>query len=289
MAPSQMGFDRKGFAEDGVNQMFIEVNGATYAYRVQGSGEPLVLLHGFTGSQATWNDFVQQWKHSFQVVTIDLFGHGQTTATFPKTMEMMVDDLHEILKHLGIFQAHILGYSMGGRTALAYASTYPETVLTLTLESASPGLATEQERAERRQKDRQIIQRLERDGLKSFVHFWENIPLFATQKDLPEHVQEKVRQERLAQSASGLIDSLRYMGTGQQTSLWNNLHSLHCPVLLIVGKDDQKFVNLNIKMHTHLPQATLEILEGAGHTVHLEQPKKFYETVHQFIQKSKKH
>src|SRR5690625_4763864 len=119
MAPSQMGFDRKGFAEDGVNQMFIEVNGATYAYRVQGSGEPLVLLHGFTGTKATWDNFVQQWLQSFQVVTIDLFGHGQTTAKFPKTMEMMVDDLYEILKRLNISQTHMVGYSMGGRTALA--------------------------------------------------------------------------------------------------------------------------------------------------------------------------
>lgn len=267
--------------------MFIDVNGATYAYTTQGEGEVLILLHGFTGTRKTWDNLIKKWHHAYQVLTIDLPGHGETMTRHPRTMEMVVDDLRNIVRKLNIDRAHFIGYSMGGRTALAYALTYPETVLTVTLESASPGLASHKERAERRQKDGGLIERLKSGGLESFINFWENIPLFATQKRLPKDVQTSVRKERLSQSTEGLIASLRYMGTGQQPSLWNNLQSLQRHVLLIVGGQDEKFVRLNEQMKRHLPKATLKVIKQAGHTVHLEQPMKFYHEVTTFIQTHK--
>ena len=267
--------------------MFIDVNGATYAYTMQGEGEALILLHGFTGSKQTWKTFAHKWQDRFQVITIDLPGHGETVTNRPRTMEMVVDDLREVLQQLMIKRAHFVGYSMGGRTALAYALTYPETVLTLTLESASPGLASHVDRAKRRQSDRQLIERLKSDGLKSFIDFWENIPLFTTQKQLPKDVQATIRKERLSQSPAGLSESLFYMGTGQQPSLWNDLQSLQRHVLLIVGKQDEKFVHLNEQMEQYLPKATLKVIEHAGHTVHLERPEQFYDEVTTFIQTNK--
>ncbi|HLS06559.1 MAG TPA: 2-succinyl-6-hydroxy-2,4-cyclohexadiene-1-carboxylate synthase [Bacillota bacterium] len=264
--------------------MYIQVNGASYAFTMNGKGKPLILLHGFTGSKHTWDDFIKRWQTSFQVIALDLPGHGQTTTNNPRTMEMVVDDLREILRQLKIEKAHIVGYSMGGRTALAYALTYPETILSLTLESASPGLTSQKERRERRKNDEQLIKRLKNDGLKSFVNFWENIPLFVTQKRLAKDIQEKIRQERLKQSQTGLIASLRYMGTGQQPSLWNDLQSLNAHVLLIVGEHDKKFVKLNEQMQKRLPNVKLKVIERAGHAVHIEQPDLFYDEVTYFVQ-----
>lgn len=279
-----MGKNKCFTATIGGISLFIDIKGATYAYTDQGKGDVIVLLHGFTGRKETWNNFINKWQTSYRVIAIDLPGHGDTKTSVPRTMEMTIDDLRYIFKHLHIDRAHLLGYSMGGRTALAYALTYPETVKTLTLESSSPGLATEEARALRRENDVKLIARLENEGLKSFVDFWENIPLFVTQKQLPIEIQKNLRQERLSQCSKGLIQSLRYMGTGQQPSLWNNLQSFKRHVLLIVGQQDEKFVQLNEKMKQLLPYATLKIIEHAGHTVHLERPHKFLQEVTTFLE-----
>lgn len=264
--------------------LLIDVNNATYAYTIQGQGESIILLHGFTGTKETWKPFIQKWQSAYQVITIDLPGHGKTKTTTPKTIEMFVDDLQTILKQLHITAAHIVGYSMGGRVALAYTLTYPKTVLSLTLESASPGLLNHEERSKRRQSDYELTKRIAKEGIKSFVDFWENIPLFTTQKQLPIHTQEKVRLERLNQSEKGLIQSLLYMGTGQQTPLWKDLQKVETPVLLIVGKQDEKFVRINEKMAKLLPKGVLKIIDQAGHTVHLEQPEEFFNEITTFIQ-----
>ena len=73
---------------------------------------------------------------------------------------------------------------MGGRIALAYTIKYPERVTSLILESASPGLKTEQERIERREADELLAKKINSEGIPSFVEFWENIPLFAFAKEI---------------------------------------------------------------------------------------------------------
>lgn len=266
-----------------MKSLYIQVNGANYSYEIQGAGEPLVLLHGFTSQKETWNQFVKVWKEHFQVITIDLPGHGQTKVDNPRTMGAVSDDLEQIFSQLNINKAHILGYSMGGRVALSFALTYPQLVQTLTLESASPGLATAKERAERRKNDAKIIKRLEKDGIEGFVKFWENIPLFNTQKQLSTKIQKQIQKERLSQKASGLIDSLRYMGTGVQPSWWKDLETFTKRVLLIVGQKDTKFVTINEKMLRLFSKANMEVIEYAGHTVHIEQPEIFVKVVSNFL------
>lgn len=269
-------------------RLYLEVDGASYAYIDEGKGkETIVFLHGFTGRKETWKTFIESLRESYRVIAIDLPGHGETKTKIPRTMEMVVDDLRYIFEKLNLQAIHLMGYSMGGRVALAYALTYPKTILTLTLESASPGLHQEQERAKRRARDLKLIRHLEKEGLQSFINFWENIPLFKTQQKLSKRSKEQVRQERLSQSVKGLMESLRYMGTGQQPSFWNNLQFLNCPVLLIVGQLDEKFVRLNEQMKQHLLEATLTIIEQVGHTVHLEAPKLFLQTIKSFIVKHK--
>lgn len=255
-----------------------------YSYEVYGEGPPVVLLHGFTSSSATWSSFVSEYKSAFQLIVIDLPGHGQTKLQAPRTMATCCEDLQQILTHLHVSSFHLVGYSMGGRTALSFALTYPEMVKSLILESSSPGLATEKERQERIMHDERLAQRIEKEGIKSFVNYWENIPLFRTQKKLPKSVQEAIRIERLGQTKTGLANSLRYMGTGKQPSWWEQLSHFKKPVLLIVGEDDAKFINFNQQMKKRFPISSLEIVPRAGHAIHVEQPKIFGKLVSRFIE-----
>ncbi|RDW20982.1 2-succinyl-6-hydroxy-2,4-cyclohexadiene-1-carboxylate synthase [Oceanobacillus chungangensis] len=265
--------------------MYYQTETASYWYEVHGEGIPVVLLHGFTGSNLTWQHFIAQQRDELQIITIDLPGHGKTETKEPVTMEAFCHDLSQLFQYLQLDSIHLVGYSMGGRTALSFALIYPEMIATLVLESASPGLLNVDERKLRVEKDELLAEKIEQEGLASFVNFWQDIPLFQTQKKLPQHVQQAIRNERLAQTVQGMADSLRFMGTGKQPSWWGKLHAFKRPVLLLAGELDQKFVEINKSMRNSLENSELVIVEKAGHAIHIEKSAIFDTLVSEFILK----
>ncbi|PIE94383.1 2-succinyl-6-hydroxy-2,4-cyclohexadiene-1-carboxylate synthase [Bacillus fungorum] len=266
--------------------MNVTLQGVSYEYEVVGSGEPLLLLHGFTGSMETWRSFVPSWSEQFQVILVDIVGHGKTESPEDVThydIRNAAVQMKELLEYLHIEKAHILGYSMGGRLAITMACLYPEYVRSLLLENCTAGLEREEDRKERREKDERIAHKIEREGIRSFVLMWENIPLFETQKSLAQNVQEAVRKERLANNPKGLANSLRGMGTGAQPSWWDELHNLKMPVLLMNGEYDKKFFRILKNIEKCISHAKFVKIDGAGHAIHVEQPEKFDTIVKGFL------
>lgn len=254
------------------------IDDVAYHYEEAGCGPPLVLLHGFTGSSRNWALHLPHLASCFRTIAIDLLGHGRTTAPAnPERygMARSAADLEALLARIVAEPVTLLGYSMGGRLALYCALAYPERVRMLILESASPGLVDLEARRERVARDTALAQRIEAEGIEAFVRYWENIPLFARQQHLPIHVREELRQQRLHNRPHGLSNSLRGMGTGEQPSLWKQVHQIPMPVHLIVGMLDEKFVDINRRMAAQIPKAELVVVPEAGHTVHLEQPQRF--------------
>lgn len=267
--------------------MMKRVNQINYHLEIVGNGDPLLFLHGFTGSTNTWAPFVPTFSEQYCTVTLDIIGHGRTDApAHPErySMQHAADDIASLLDGLQIDKIHLHGYSMGGRLALLFACTYPERIASLILESSSPGLASEQERNERVGNDEKLAQMIERDGVPSFVDYWESIPLFHTQKRVPLEERKKLRKQRLAQSERGLANSLRGMGTGKQPSLWEELPHLSVPVLLLAGEDDPKFVTIAKKMAQLLPCSQVNIVPAVGHAIHFEAKDTFSEIVLHFLQ-----
>ncbi|MFQ5381957.1 MAG: 2-succinyl-6-hydroxy-2,4-cyclohexadiene-1-carboxylate synthase, partial [Dehalococcoidia bacterium] len=216
-------------------------DGFSLNLEVRGSGPPLVLLHGFTGSAAAWGNFGDRLAGEFRIIAVDIVGHGASDA--PRSldsyrMERVRDDIVRAVSLAGFEHGAWLGYSMGGRTALHIAVAHPEAVERLALVGASPGLAKAAEREARIASDQALAADIERDGIEAFVDRWESLPLFATQRRLPRDVREKIRAGRLACRPHGLANSLRGMGTGAQPPLHNRLASLPMPVLLLAGEED---------------------------------------------------
>ncbi|GGA76451.1 2-succinyl-6-hydroxy-2,4-cyclohexadiene-1-carboxylate synthase [Ornithinibacillus halotolerans] len=266
--------------------MKLEIGERSYWYEMYGDGEPIVLLHGFTGSTKTWTNFINTYQGKFKMIVIDLPGHGKTKTSTPVTMEQCCHDIHHILENIGIQTYHLVGYSMGGRTALTYATFYQNELKSLILESASPGIESERERKNRIEHDEKLALKLEEEGLEAFIDYWENIPLFDTQKRLSSNLQMNIREERLSQTVEGLALSLRSMGTGVMPSLWDTLPSTKIPVLLLVGELDTKFVVINKKMQKSLSNSTLQIINGVGHAIHVESETIFGKMVEEFVVKS---
>ena len=266
---------------------FFVVSGMKYHFETQGDGTPLLLLHGFTGSSSSWVEHVPVFAEYFRVITVDLPGHGLTDSPDNLkcyAMERSAADIVALVYELtGNTPFHLLGYSMGGRLALYIALHYAGRLHSLVLESASPGLATEAQQNERRERDNALAGRIESEGIETFVEYWERIPLFASQMRLPEAKRQRLHQQRLKNKPQGLANSLRGMGTGVQPSLWDHLSHLDMPVLLLAGELDPKFVGIAQQMYDLLPDATLALVPDAGHTVHLEQPALFQSVVLTFL------
>ena len=251
-----------------------------------GDGPPLLVLHGFTGSAAGWGPLVAAWAPFFTALAVDLPGHGRSASpadVAAYTMAATVADLVAVLDRAGVARAHVLGYSMGGRVALALALAHPDRVGALVLESASPGLAEAGERAARVAADAALAARIEREGVPAFVDYWEALPLWASQARLSAEARAALRAQRLQNTPVGLANSLRGRGTGSQPPLWDRLGDLAAPTLLVAGCDDAKFSDLARRMAEAIPANELLLVRSAGHAVHLEQPAVFARLVRDFL------
>ena len=219
---------------------------------------------------------------------VDLPGHGRHAGeTDPDRFTLGAVD-EELLALTDDGPVDLVGYSMGGRVALGFTARHPDRVRRLVLESSSPGLATEAERAARRRDDEALADWIEHTGIKAFVARWEGEPLFESQKALPDHVREAQRQRRWLNHPASLAASLRGMGTGALPSFWGSLPGLRVPVLLMAGGLDTKFVDIARRMAADLPLARLELVDGAGHAVHLERPGAWVDLVVDFLSEGRK-
>jgi len=268
--------------------MKLNVRGTSYNVHCIGSGEPLLLIHGFTGSISQWHTLAASLSRSHQLIMVDMLGHGDSDA--PQQVERystaeVVEDLAELLIQLRIDKVHMLGYSMGGRIALSFAMMKKELVLSLIMESSSPGLDSEEERLARIQSDRALADRIEQQGMEWFADYWGKLPLFSSLQKLQPAQQQQLHEARLSNNSFGLAQSLRGIGTGQQPSWWQQLNQLTLPVLLIAGELDNKYCLIAEEMHRRLPQAQLKIVSDAGHNVHVEQPHLFDTIIKRFLDK----
>lgn len=266
--------------------MYVTIDDVSYFVSIQGEGFPLVLLHGFTGDSSTWFTLVNQLSKKRKMVCIDIIGHGKTDS--PEEINRydilsVAHDIKRILEKLNINQVDILGYSMGGRLALSIAMKYRKLVRKLVLESSSPGLQTIEERKNRQTQDEKLAERIWQTGMREFVDYWENIPLFLSQKALPLHKQQEIREQRLQNSIIGLSNSLKGMGTGVQPSWWEYLDHFEVETLLVTGALDDKFCRIAEKMVNMMKNAQWVKVNGCGHAIHVEHSEKFGTIVDGFL------
>ena len=265
----------------------LDIDGLNLHVERVGSGPPLVLVHGFTGSGASWRPLVEVLAPDYTTLAVDLVGHGRSgcpDALDRYRMRRAVDDLAAMLPPLGFERATWLGYSLGGRVALQVAVHRPDVVSALILEGATPGLATAEERDARVAADEALAQRLEREGLEAFIDYWQSIALWdSQQRTLTDDQRAALRRGRLAQNAVGLAQSLRGMGTGAQEWVGDRLHEVRVPVLLTAGTLDTKFSAIAQEMAAVIADSTIQLIDDAGHAAHLERPEAFNAMAHEFL------
>ncbi|GMA60260.1 hypothetical protein GCM10025859_07000 [Alicyclobacillus fastidiosus] len=144
-------------------------------------------------------------------------------------------------------------------------------------------MPTEEERRARRASDEALATKLERQGIVAFVRDWEEVPLFASQKRLPEERFMQQRDIRESQRVEGLAASLRGIGTGAQPSMWPHLQQIEAKTLLITGELDRKFTGIASEMSAQIPRCDKVVIANAGHTPHVEEPLPFTRVLTDFL------
>lgn len=232
-----------------------------------------VLLHGFTQTSRSWDRYIQLLPAEQSIIRLDAPGHAHSEsveADLPSTAEMVATQCG---------YGDYIAYSMGARLALHIALLHPQNVRRLVLVSGSAGLRTPEERLARTQSDELLACEIAEIGVAQFVHKWLSAPMFTGLISTPEEIQDRLRN-----TSEGLASSLRMSGTGTQESLWENLHDLRMPVLLIVGAHDHKFVDIARNMKLAIgSNATMVEIQNAGHSVHLEQCEEFVKITNDFL------
>jgi 2-succinyl-6-hydroxy-2,4-cyclohexadiene-1-carboxylate synthase len=246
---------------------------ALYA-EVDGSGPRLVLLHGFAQNRNCWGPAAADLAADHEVVRIDLPGHGRSTAAADADLSTGA----RLIAAAGGPGTYI-GYSMGGRFALHVALASPSNVHGLVLIGATGGIDDADNRVARVERDEALARTAEADGVEAFVDIWLAQPLFT---GLSEPMQ--FRDERCTNSATALAASLRNAGTGTQEPLWDRLPHVDVPVLVVSGADDAKFAAEARRLVSTIgDRAELALIDGAGHSAHLERPAEFVARVRTWL------
>jgi len=269
-------------------RMMIEAAGLTLCAQIEGpenGATPALLLHGFTGSAESMGCVSEPLARDRRIARLELVGHGESEApqaVDPYRMSSCVAQVLAAVTSLGFERPHLVGYSMGGRTALATVVAAPARFASVTLIGATAGIADAAARQDRVAADEALADRIEREGLEPFVDYWMSLPIFASQSRLGEESLERARAERLRNRPHGLANSLRGMGAGAQEPVFDRLGDARLPALLVVGEEDEKFRGLAKQLAGSLPDARIEIIQGVGHAAHLEDPTAFEQTIRAF-------
>lgn len=285
--------------------MICRIDDIPYHYSLHGdrsSAEKpaLLMLHGFMGSGKSFAHLTETLSDFCRPVTLDLLGHGRSGGgTDPERYRTarQADDLRRLIRHLDLHPLYLHGYSMGGRLALHYALSRGNRLRGLILESVNPGLKTPEERSERRNTDEQRARAIEKD-FGQFLEEWRNLPLFHPPDEadpggerIPSY-RRRLMSYRAIQSAQRprqMAASLRGFGTGHMPAVWDRLGELDLPTLILAGEGDRKYCELSSEINTMIPGSRMERVPGAGHRVHLDQPRRFRDIVHTFLTNRNSH
>lgn len=236
-------------------------------FEKKGNGkETLVLLHGFMENLSIWNDIENHLSQDFTLLKIDLPGHGKSDILAEvHTMELMAEEVKKVVDHENVKKFHLLGHSMGGYAALAFAEKYPETLKSLTL-FFSTYLADDEEKKQQRIKSYRII----KDAFSHYVRA--GIPNLFNQneRNVLEGKIETALDIALSTNNNGALACVK--GMVERSDKTHVLENLEAKILVLAGKHDNAVKTENtIK---NLPDRTniKSYILDCGHNGHWEKP-----------------
>jgi pimeloyl-ACP methyl ester carboxylesterase len=244
-----------------------------------GSGEPLIILHGLFGTLDNWQTLARRFAEHYTVYIVDQRNHGRSPHLDSMDYPTLAEDLRTFMESQWIYHAHIIGHSMGGKTAMQFSVEHPDRVNKLIVvdiaPKAYPGL------------HEQIF-----DALLS-------LDLLAIQSRQeaeawlePRIEDSSVRQflmKNLTRGKEGTFEwkmnlPVIYKYYGHILAPISVREAFEAPTLFIRGQRSRYILDEDWTMiQDYFPNASLFTIPGAGHWVHAEAPDQFFETSMRFL------
>ncbi len=261
-----------------MNRDTILFKGAKFAVEYRDSGRPVVFLHGFLEDRSMWYSIADRFAKHFNPILIDLPGHGESeNLGYAHKMELMADVVHHVLRKLKKRKTVIVGHSMGGYVALAFADKYPDMLKGLALVNSSSRADSSQKKHNRSRG----VKLCQQDHL-SFVR--QTIPLLFNEDD---RLRYKYEIKGLAKQASkmskqGIIAALEGMKVRPSREII--LKFPPYPILFVAGKRDPLFSWKSLeKQMTRSNMIKPLILQEGGHMSFIENEDHLYKGLRSFL------
>lgn len=248
--------------------------------RIEGEGKPLLIIHGFLGMSDNWKSFGSQYAaEGFQVHIIDLRNHGRSFHSNDFTYDLMVNDILEYCQQYNLTNISVIGHSMGGKVAMLFATTYNELVEKLIVadigakyyaphhQEILAGLNTVDfsEKPDRTRVEEILYPYIPDFGTRQFLMkslFWKESGQLAFRFNL------KVFNEKIEEIGKALPEQNRY----------------EKPTLFIRGGNSNYVLDTDLpEIKKHFPNFELKTIPNAGHWLHAENPKLFFEETINFL------
>jgi pimeloyl-ACP methyl ester carboxylesterase len=268
-----------------IDTPMVNANGVNLCYEETGEGAPLVWVHEFGGDRRSWEPQVRCFSRLYRVITYNQRGYAPSTipsAPGDYSQDLLVEDLREVLKHLGVGPVHLGGCSMGANVARDFAIAHPDMTRSLIMLGAGAGSVNRKQFLE---DEEAIAAGLERDGIRSLVRHFETAPNRASfkRKD-PRGFAEFLRYvaEHDARACAHLAREV-LMKRKTVPQLEAELKALRVPTLIMVGDQDIPSIEPSVMMREWIPHAGLLVLPRCGHIANLEEPALFNSQVAKFL------
>ncbi len=260
---------------------FVKINGAPLYYEVAGAGEPLVLVHAGVADSRMWDAQFAAFAQHYRVVRYDWRGYGKSAV--PALPFALHEELAELLTHLGIARAHLVGISYGGKITLDFTLAHPAMVekLVLAVPSVS-GAQPSPEQMKYNEAEGAALEVGDLDGATEItLRTWVDGP-----DRTPDQVDSTVREQvRLMQRQAYDIPSPEGAdGLELEPPALGRLNEIKAPTLIIVGDYDlQPKVEQSRWLAGEIAGAQLVIFEEVAHMVNMEKPAEFNAIVLDFL------
>jgi pimeloyl-ACP methyl ester carboxylesterase len=256
---------------------YIDAPDVKLYYEDEGTGTPIVFLHGFTLDRRMWRRQVEFFKNDYRTIAYDSRGHGKSGC--PESNYARADrliDLHYLVEELMLPRFHIVGLSMGGATALGYAIDYPDTLLSLTLvDTAAGGFQPPPKYKDMRDLAMNLpIEEIKRRWQKSTLFYYAN-----------KNPELKKEMSEMMDMHCGNLWTDPNRGKYKDRDDVSLSKQIKLPTLIYVGENDKFFIPLAKTLHDNIQGSEIEIIPGVGHMSNMEAPDRFNHRLEQFLER----
>jgi 3-oxoadipate enol-lactonase len=261
-------------------------DGVRLYYEEAGSGTPIIFVHEFAADYASWEPQVRYFSRRCRCITYSARGYAPSdvpASADAYTYEHFARDVIAVLDHLGIAQAHVVGLSMGGYSTLQVGLRHPKRALSLTLAGTGSG-AERWYTDEFRKSARATADQMEQVGsevLRTYGLGPTRVPFLV--KDPRGH--QEFADALARHDLKGSANTLRGFQVGRPPlyDFEDEIRRMALPTLIICGDEDDPCIEPSLFLKKHVAACGLAIFPKTGHTVNLEEPALFNETLDRFL------